>query len=114
MAREEKQRLTVEITDLAEQSLAAIWRYNAEEWGEAHADHYLTFLRSETENLGRTWRSARPVPGFPTFRFSLLKTRRSKGHGHLAVFEIDGDTLRILDFHHTAQDWQSRYGEADS
>ncbi len=113
MAPEKKQRLTLEITARAERALQDIWQYNAAEWGEPHADRYIAFLRAETEKLAAGRGNSRAVPNALGYRFSIMRRGRARGHGHIAVFEVDGGALRVLDFHHTAQNWRSHYGQGE-
>jgi plasmid stabilization system protein ParE len=34
--------------------------------------------------------------------------RRKRGHGHIAVYRVDEDAVRVLHIFHTAQDWQTK------
>jgi plasmid stabilization system protein ParE len=37
-----------------------------------------------------------------------LIRRKSRGHGHIAVYGVDESTVNILHVFHSAQDWQRR------
>jgi len=91
-------------------ALDAIWDWNARRYSVEHADRYIAFLRSATQKLSAGHRSGRPVPDRPGLRYVVLRPRRRKGHGHIAVYEVIGDAVYILDYFHTAQDWQDRLG----
>ena len=93
--------------DEALESLAEIWDWNARNYGAAHAERYLEFLRQHTESLGASPRRSRAVPGHPTRRYLTIR-RRTKGHGHVAVFELRSECLHVLDYFHTSQDWLNR------
>jgi hypothetical protein len=32
-------------------------------------------------------------------------------HGHIAVFELIGGVIHVLNFYHTARDWQNKLAE---
>ena len=91
-------------------SLDAIWLWNAEQHGPDHADRYLTFLLSETRRLITSPLAGSIVPTRPALRYLLLQ-RRKRRHGHLVVYRQVGQTVQVLDFFHTAQDWQNKLKE---
>lgn len=91
-------------------SLDAIWLWNAEQHGPDHADHYLAFLLSETRRLITSPLVGSVVPLRPALRYLLLR-RRKRGHGHVIVYQIAGQTIRVLDYFHTAQDWQQKVAD---
>jgi len=47
------------------------------------------------------------VPEFPGLRRRLVK-RRSRGHGHIVFYRVEGFRLEVIHIFHTAQDWQSK------
>lgn len=91
-------------------SLDAIWLWNADQHGPDHADRYLAFLLSETRRLIISPLVGSAVPTRPALRYLLLR-KRKRGHGHVAVYQVAGQTVRILDYFHTAQDWQRKVTE---
>lgn len=97
-------KLTVVISDDARRTLDHIWSWNATHYDSDHAFRYISFLIDETEQLATTYLSGRPVPTNPNLRYVIIRRRR-KGHGHLAVYELVGDRIHVLDYFHTAQDW---------
>ncbi len=107
MARQE--RLIVKLTDTALAALDDIWDWNVERYGRLHADEYVEFLRAGAEALGDSRAAARLVPTFPAYSFITLRWGKPRSHAHIVVFEIQGDAVQILDFHHTAQNWQAGY-----
>jgi plasmid stabilization system protein ParE len=58
-------------------------------------------------NLRTRYDRGKVVPGYPDIRFVVLQ-RRQKAHGHVVVYRISEDTVRVLHVFHTAQDWQSK------
>ena len=108
-----EQRLKLSYSDFAERRLSAIWSRNADDYGAAPADRYIAFLRAETDKLAQDRLFVQPVPGSNKHFFVRLRRPGSRGHFHIVVIQIKGDTLRIIDFHHTAQDWASLYESDD-
>ena len=103
MAARARQRV-VKLSAAALDTLSDIWLWNATHYGSAHADGYVRFLEAAFETL--TWAETvgRPVPDRPEYRYLLIK-RRAGGHGHVAVFQVDGEQVTVLRIFHTAQDW---------
>jgi plasmid stabilization system protein ParE len=100
--------MTVDYTPEALIDLNAIWDGNAQKYGSVHADAYIEFLRRETDRLDTEYDRGRVVPTASTLRYRLIR-RRSKGHGHVVVYEVRAGVLvRILRYFHTAQDWQTK------
>jgi plasmid stabilization system protein ParE len=92
-------------------ALDGIWEWNARRYSVEHAERYIAFLRGATQKLSTSHGSGRPVPNRPHLRYVALRPRRRKGHGHIAVYEVMGDAVYVLDYFHTAQDWQGRLGQ---
>lgn len=105
-----EQRLKLSYSDFAEKRLSAIWSRNADDYGAPHADRYVAFLRAETEKLAQDHSLSRPVPGSDKHSYVRLRRPGSRGHFHIVVIQITEDSVRIIDYHHTAQDWTSLYG----
>lgn len=104
MARASRE-LKIEHTANALADLDQIWEWNADKRGVQHATQYIAFLLAETSKL-----ASLPTPGFPVptsqlFRYSLIR-RRSHGQGHLVVFTVETDKLRVLRYLHTSQNWE--------
>jgi plasmid stabilization system protein ParE len=100
-------KLTVCISPGATAILADIWVWNADRYGVAHADAYRSFLISQVEKLSTTFFKSQPVPRRARLSYITIR-RRKRGHGHVAVFERIGESITVLYFFHTAQDWQNR------
>jgi len=109
---EKAHELTVSLSLNAQTTLDQIWVWNAEHYGVDHADRYMAFLQAATDKLATEYRSGKPVPTRPAFSYIVIRRRR-KGHGHLAVYEVVGDVVHVLDYFHTAQDWQTRIAEEE-
>jgi plasmid stabilization system protein ParE len=54
-----------------------------------------------------SFRKCRHVPGRPHLQWKMIR-RRSSGNGHVAVFRVVGETIRVLHVFHTSQDWLSK------
>jgi plasmid stabilization system protein ParE len=87
--------------------LDEIWDWNEKTYGRERAVRYFDFLDEQVTALGADPLKGRPVPGQPDLRYLPIK-RRSRGHGHLAVYRIGEQAIHILHIFHTAQDWRSR------
>lgn len=98
--------LTVAIAPTALNEISAIWRWNADEYGVSHADRYIDFLTDAIYSLATTHSLGRMVDGRPDLRYIVIK-RRSRGHGHVAVYTVDEEHVNLLHVFHTAQDWPS-------
>lgn len=85
-------KLTLLYTPESLEDLAEIWQWNAEQKGEPHANRYVTFLRAQTEKLANIENAGRPVATRDGYRYVTIR-RRTRGYGHVAIFEIDGDLL---------------------
>src|SRR5438874_228634 len=83
----------------AENDLAAIW--------DCHANPYLDFLKNRIIMLAESKILGRQLPGNLS-RSYLLMRRKSRGHGHIAVYEIAENAIIILHVFHSAQDWQEQ------
>jgi plasmid stabilization system protein ParE len=94
----------------AQADLRAIWNWNAERYGEKHADAYLRFLYGAMDSLVSPSTVGRAIPEYPNFRYLLMR-RRSSGHGHLAVFRIAAGQVMVSRVLHTAQDWPTHLPE---
>jgi plasmid stabilization system protein ParE len=101
-----RRKLNVLLSAAAVASLDEIWDWNAGRYGAEHADNYIQFLRDETEKLVVNYVAGRPVPSRPQMQYIIIQWSR-RGHGHVAVYELIDDAVRVLDFFHTAQDWQN-------
>jgi plasmid stabilization system protein ParE len=92
--------------------LDGIWEWNAERDGAEHAEAYVSFLRSEAYKLDRNYPHGKPVYTAPEFLYvHLPKSHRKQSHHHLAVFQIVNETVEVLRFYHSRQDWENRFIE---
>ena len=107
----EPRKLSVSLSNRALASLEEIWEWNAKTYSVEHADRYIEFLRTQTQDLATTYAVGRPVPTRPSYRYATIRRRRRKGHGHVVVYEIIGDSVYVLNYFHTAQDWQNTLRE---
>jgi len=105
-------KLTVAYSPEAHTSLDEIWDWNARRYGRDHATRYIEFLQNETDKLDTDYLRGRRVPTRPEYRYITIK-RRQPGYGHVAIDEIVGDTVKILDYFHTAQNWQAKLAEEE-
>jgi plasmid stabilization system protein ParE len=91
------------------QELDEIWDWNEKTYGRERAVRYFDFLDQHVMELSVDPLKGRPVPGRQDLRYLPMK-RRSRGHGHLAVYRTGEDAVHILHIFHTAQDWQKFLG----
>jgi plasmid stabilization system protein ParE len=100
--------MIVDYTPEALVDLDVIWDWNAQTYGNVHADAYIEFLRKETDRLDTEYTRGRIVPTVSTLRYRMIQ-KKKRGHGHVVIYEVNGTVLvRILRYFHTAQDWQSK------
>lgn len=62
------------------------------------------------EKLATDYWAGVPVKAHPGLRYIIIRRSR-KGHGHLAVYQVRPDAVRVLQFFHTAQDWQNKLAD---
>lgn len=100
-------RLNVSISRRAQRNLDAIWDYNADFYKSAdHADAYVAFLEEETGELATSYLSGRELLESPGLRYMVL--RKGHGHGHVVIYEVKDDTVEVLAYFHTRQDWKGK------
>jgi plasmid stabilization system protein ParE len=102
-----KRRLRVELSPAAVSSLEEIGEWNARAYGLDHARRYIAFVIDQTEKLRTLHFAGKPVPTRPNLAYVIIRRNR-KGHGHVAVYQVLGDLVMVLNYYHTAQDWQAR------
>ncbi|HEY3330797.1 MAG TPA: type II toxin-antitoxin system RelE/ParE family toxin [Capsulimonadaceae bacterium] len=105
-------KLTVVYSQRALHTLDEIWEWNAERYSAQHAQSYTEFLKRRTEDLSSANNAGRIVPTRPGYRYVTILRRRG-GHGHVAVYEIVDSTIYILNYYHTAQDWQGKLASGE-
>jgi toxin ParE1/3/4 len=101
-------RLKVLYTPEATRALNAIWNWTAANFGPEQADRYTKFIESKVSALASEYLLGNVISDQPDFRYAVLKRRR-QGHGRIAVYRIREDSVQILTFYHTAQDWRSKF-----
>jgi hypothetical protein len=70
----------------------------------------LSFLLSEARKLSTDYFFGKAVPARPRLSYVIIRRRR-KGHAHLAVYELIDNVINVLNFYHTARDWQAKLAE---
>jgi plasmid stabilization system protein ParE len=106
MARKPR-KLTVNYTRLARVTLAQIWNWNAERYGPSHADAYVASLKDTADALCDSYDEGKPIPIRPQYRYITVK-RSARAHGHLIIYLATDNSVEILAFLHTRQDWQGK------
>ena len=110
MSAERRSALPVVYAPLALQDLDVVWDWNAKTYGPDHAARYVDFLERHIDALGETHSRGRVVESRPELRYIRI-SRRTRGHGHIAVYRVDADAVNVLHVFHTAQDWQAKLAE---
>jgi plasmid stabilization system protein ParE len=105
-------RLNVTRSPVAISSLDAIWDWNAKTYGVNHANQYIDFLRAETRKLATDYPLGKRMPSYPGLLYVLIRRRR-KGYGHIIVYRVKDETVHVLNYFHTAQDWQRHLLDLD-
>ncbi len=75
-----------------------------ERYGARHAADYADFLVAEIGTLKAQPAQGRNVPEHPDLLQFVVK-RNPRGHGHIAFYQVAGDTIQIVRVLHTARDW---------
>jgi plasmid stabilization system protein ParE len=104
MASQQPKRVVIAAAAVDE--LADVWRWNAQRYGPAHADAYVAFLKKGIDSLAVRFELGRSLPAQPDIQYVHLR-RKSKGHGHVAVYRVNNDAVNVLHVFHTSQDWQT-------
>lgn len=108
----EPRALNVVLSSRAINDLNAVWEWNAAKYGEDHADKYFSFLLEGVATLTHAYQEGRAVGVDPTIRYIVLKMR-TRGHGHLAVYQVSDLRVEVLHIFHTAQDWRREVTDLD-
>lgn len=99
-------RLRVVYSAEARLELNGIFEFNLETRGEQWAIRYVSFLEKSIANLEVDYLSGIPILDQDDLRYLIMK-RRTRGGGHLAVYQVAEAEVRILHIFHTKQDWRS-------
>lgn len=97
-------RLTLVVTPNAQRDLRGLWRYTADNHGQAKADAYIDLLDQETVKLETDYFRGRSAAKGSDVRH--ITVRKGQGHGHVVVYRIVCETVEVLRYFHTAQDWK--------
>jgi len=100
-------KLTVILSKAALASLDQIWLWNAKKYGRDHAQRYIDFLEAETSKHSTEYLTGRQVSSNPGAQYIVIKRSR-KGHGHIAVYEVVGDDVHVIDYFRTAESWEEK------
>jgi plasmid stabilization system protein ParE len=107
MGSAKRPSLTVTYAETARRQLAEIWNWNSERYGAEHADEYIELLRQTIRKLSAEPDRGQIVDVRPQSRFFLIQ-KKSKRHGHIAVYEVDQTHLNVLYLFHSAQEWRNK------
>ncbi len=105
-------KLNVRFSYNANRSMLQIWRWNFDTYDEEHANDYISFLMKRTSALDVNYLDARIVPTNPSFRYKTFR-KSTGGHGHVVIYKVNPTDIYIVDFFHTAQDWQAKVAEME-
>jgi plasmid stabilization system protein ParE len=110
MDTEKRPTLTVVYAATALKELDEIWDWNDEHYSSDHADKYIEFLERHIDALSTDHRQGKQVGSRPELSYILIR-RKSKGHGHIAVYSVDKTQVNVFHVFHSAQDWQNKLPE---
>ena len=106
-------RLVVVYSPEALDEIDEIAAWNQINYGDARAIQYIKFLTGHIDRLEANYPKGRKVDGRADLRYIQIR-KRSKGHGHVALYTVDPGAVTIIHVFHTSQDWQSKIlGDAD-
>jgi plasmid stabilization system protein ParE len=87
--------------------LHEIWVWNVQNHGLTRADAYAQFLADSIAKLAINYGVGKPVIGRADLQYQIVR-RRLRGHGHVLVYKLDQNEVRLLHVFHTAQDWDQK------
>lgn len=99
--------MRVELELRASDDLLNIWTWNATKYSPRHAKSYLDFLESELASLEHRFSKGKPVPTRPDYWYITARKGR-RGAGHVIVYLVEMNVVRVIGVFHTAQDWQAQ------
>ena len=107
--RRKKKQLSLKLSREAELDLIEIHQWSRDQFGKRIADNYLNFLEEQTRQIAWSFpnrtRSLTPLG----MRWTMIKKNKSRqSAGHIVVLKVVGDTLVVVRYFHTSQDWESR------
>ena len=106
----EERPVRVVVAPEAQLDLNEIWNWNARDRGICHADSYVRFLETQIDGLSEHYASGKVVGTRPDLRYILMR-RKTRGHGHVAVYTVAESVVTVVYVFHTAQDWQATVAE---
>ena len=107
MGAEKRGTLKVVYSTQALRQLDEIADWNEQQYGSEHAAQYIEFLERHIDALANKYELGLKLGSRPDLRYIQIR-RRSKGHGHVAVYKINGDRVDVLHVFHTAQNWRAK------
>jgi plasmid stabilization system protein ParE len=112
MGAEKRPTLTVVYSLGALRQLDQIHNWNEQRYSAGHADRYIAFLERHIEALSEKYANGRPIRTRPDLRYILIR-RKSRGHGHVAVYRVVSNRIDVLYVFHSAQDWETKLTDKD-
>jgi plasmid stabilization system protein ParE len=104
--------LPVVYSNTALRELDSVWNWNERTYGRRHAAQYVDFLEQHIDALGEASETGRMLNQRTDLRYIQIR-RKGRGHGHIAVYQINQDVIHILHIFHTAQDWQTKLADEE-
>lgn len=99
--------MTVVYSAEASRDLDEVFAYNQRRYDVGHAVDYVLFLENRIDGLIGEPEAGPPIEGIPDCR-ALTIRRKPRGHGHIAIYRVEDDVIRVLHIFHTAQDVAGR------
>ena len=100
-------RLPVIYSDEALTEINEIADWNEETYNRAHARSYIRFLERHIDALSKDFARGKPIVNRPDLRYIRIQ-KKSKAHGHVAVYIFDDRAVTVVHVFHTSQDWENR------
>ena len=99
--------LPVIYSGIALQELDEIALWNQSTYSLAHARSYIDFLLNNIDSIGQDPELGGAFAPRPELRYLHIR-RGSRGYGHVVVYTVGSEAVRILHIFHSAQNWQVR------
>ena len=102
-------RLVV-LTEAATYDLIALDHATAQQWGEAQADRYSTYIRDVLTQLAAKPHWGQPLIDWPNYLVFVAKfSKRRNSYGHRIFYTVVEDGILVIRILHTAMNWPDHF-----